>query len=144
MRKPSRLSYNSPTWRDYIYMDPKSVQRPILSPDMKPKKSEEKQVWKEAVGKGIEKGREHANEVYQLMLAELNEDYRGMVLAHHLYELNMLNMSNVNIKNKGTIVTEKEINVNDRIIVLEPNDVFIEQKKWKPFIEIVHGGGSNE
>lgn len=144
MRKPSMLSYNSPTWRDYIYLDPTQVQKPILPPGLKPKNKQEKNAWRSAVEKGINKGKGHALEVYELMLAELNEDYRGMVLAHHLYELNMLNMGDVNIKNKGTIVTEKEINVNDRIIVLEPNDVFIEQKKWKPFIEVVSDSKGGE
>lgn len=141
IRKPSRLSYNSPTWRDYIYLNPEKLVKPLLPEDMRPKNRKAKSVWEMSVKDGYSRGEEHAKSVFSLFLAELNEDFNGMVLAHHLHELNMLNISSIRKMNKGTIVTDKEINVNDRIVRLDPNDVFIERKQWKPHLKVHTGEG---
>lgn len=140
IRKPSRLSYNSPTWRDYIFLNPEKLDKPMLPEDMRPKERGAKDAWERSVKDGYARGQEHAMTVFSLLLAELNEDFNGMVLAHHLFELNMLNISSIKKLNKGTIVTDKEINVNDRVVRLNPNDVFIERKQWKPHLKIHNQG----
>lgn len=137
IRKPAKVSYNSPNWRDYLMADWELIDMPFLPNELKPKNSKEKNIWKEYVSQGYEKGVAHARNLMSLMLARLNEDFNGMVLAHRLYELNMIEFSTLTSMNKGAVVTAKEININDKVVKLNSNDVFKSPENWKPMIKVL-------
>lgn len=136
IRKPASVSYNSINWRHYLLSDWESLDVPFLPKALKPKNNEQSDIWKKYVRIGYERGIEHARDLFSLKLAHLNEDFNGMVLAHRLYQLNMVDFSSLSTLNKGAVVTAKEININDRTVSLNPNDVFKRADQWKPMIKI--------
>lgn len=142
IRKKARYSYNSPTWRDYLLLSSGKISKPILSPGIKPKTQEAKDAWRAAVEDGYEKGIEHAREVFQYKMSELKEDFQGMVLAHHLYQLGMLDVSKLVKLAKGTVVSDDGININEVITQLEGNDKFKPLENWKPMIHVNSAGGA--
>jgi len=139
IRKKARISFNSITWREYIYFDSSEVDRPILNPGLKPKSNEEKKIWRESIDKGFKMGIQHARDLRDYKFAQLNEDYAGMLLSYRLHELNMLSFSGLKQINKGTLVTENAININETQISIEGKDAFKPNKSWKPMIRLLDG-----
>lgn len=143
IRRQASYAYNSPTWRDYLYFGPGEFSKPVLNPGIKPKDDEAKAIWEASVQKGYEKGVSHAREVFQYKMSELTEDFQGMILAHHLYKLNMLDVSRIVKMEKGTVVSEEGININEVVTRMENNDRFKPIESWQPMIR-VHNPGAGK
>lgn len=123
-----------PTWRDYLIINDIG-QGPNIPSDFTLKGKDEKLAWEEGAKIGIEQGEFHAQNEIEYSYAKLKRDYKGMLLAHHLNDLNIISFSNLTKLIKGIIVEEKIINIGLVDYVSNDKDIFNEQSKWVPYIK---------
>lgn len=85
----AKFSSRAPHWRNYLWRSYDSDSL-LPDPELLPRNSEEKSIWRVAVGDGWSKGVEQANEIFDSNMSRLDRDYRGMVRYHMLAMQNMV------------------------------------------------------
>ncbi|MFK5892222.1 MAG: type IV secretory system conjugative DNA transfer family protein [Pseudomonadota bacterium] len=133
--KKASISYNVPSWRNYIYII-EDEDKPTLPSDFKLKGKEEEMTWRNFASKGIQEGRLQANEEVEYQFSKMVRDYKGMVLAHYLNDKHILSFSNLEKFNNGIIVTNTEINIGDTLVNSTDNDKFQRKENWLPLIRL--------
>ena len=131
--KPAELVSNVPTWRDYILIQVNEIP-PTIPNDFKLENSSEKSIWAEFAKKGIEAGAQHARDELDYQYALLIRDYKGMLLARHLNDLNIISFSKIDALDRGIVIEDKMVNIGDVEYISSNMDVFNSLDEWKPLI----------
>ena len=130
----ARVVYEVPSWYSYIHIAT-DKNKPVSPVDFKLENKQEKDIWKQNVKKGIALGKLQALDEFDYQLSLMIRDYKGMLLAHHLNDLGIINFSKLQVVNNGIIVNDKEININDKLISSNQKDIFNHVDNWIPLIK---------
>lgn len=90
----------SPTWRNYLLLDPPSVQLPA---GLKVK-SKDRGLWKRTVDSAWKRGVEHARNSFNERFAMLNRDYAGMGRYYDLERQGAVSMSRVAVESRNGVI----------------------------------------
>ena len=131
--KNANLVYDVPTWRTYINLVTDETP-PVIPTDFKLENSEEKSTWEVYARLGIEAGKQQAIDEFEYQVSLMIRDYKGMLLAKHLYELGIISFSKQETLSRGIIVTDKEVNINDVLVNSSDDDKFNDASQWKAMI----------
>lgn len=80
IKENPRFVYNVPSWKDYIYFNPRPVE--VGHSELHPESKEEIALWKQNVNKGWINGVESAYESLEVKIARLVSDLDGMRRYH--------------------------------------------------------------
>lgn len=82
---PSR--FGQVNWRDYLYLGLSFEKDPLLNDDQRavyPRDDKERMFWKKVVQEGYAAGRDQARQIFEVNLARLKRDFKGMRLYYEL------------------------------------------------------------
>lgn len=113
IKQDARFVTAAPTWRDYLSMPQAGVRMPHRS--VAPKTDAEKRVWHQAVGQGWRSGVAQADEIYELALNELSQDFLGMVTYRKLLSEGKVSKPNIERNNLGVTGNGREMVIGDRV-----------------------------
>ena len=131
--RDARIVYQYPSWRDYLRFEVSDVDIPSM--DLRLKTPREKATWREFAAKGVKIGRQTALAELEMGLAEMVRDYEGMLRALYLDRLGMLRLSRYEVLRNNAVVTDKALNMDDRILHLAEDDVFVAPpSRWRVFV----------
>ncbi len=133
IEKPERFVTTIPSWRNYLYVGLNVISTENqIQPLLKPYTETERNIWKEAVRKGWEAGRDQANEIFNINLARLEREYEGMLRYKILYTKSMVTSPVVNSLFRATAGNGKEMSVNDRIYrITGKSKLNLNSKQWR-------------
>lgn len=133
IKSQARFVTAAPTWRDYLWMNYPTPDRPDNS--LLPKNAVEQSVWNQYVNVGWNSGIDQANNIFSANLARLNSDYRGMVLYRELYEENMVSAPFVATVNLGITGDGNQMSVNDQVLrITALPQLNLAGNTWKPIL----------
>lgn len=133
IKSQARFVTAPPTWRDYLWMDYPTPDRPDNS--LLPKNPVEQSVWNQYVAEGWDSGIRQANNIFSANLARLNTDYKGMVLYRELYQQNMVSAPFVAQTNLGITGNSSQMSINDQVLrITALPQLNLEGNTWKPVL----------
>ena len=127
--RPARLVTAPPVWQAYLLADFEAFD---ASPAMLPESEAERKVWKAAVEKGWDEGVAHADEVFELNLARLVADFRGMLRFGMLARAGMVSVPMLAEGRLGVRVGETTLDVNATVFRITVPARFLGEDSWKP------------
>lgn len=89
IKENARFSHLPPNWRDFLTFNVESYEVGVdsLPSELKPKTSQEKKAFDDAMNRGVEDGVREADAIFSHQLNRLNQSYIGM-LKFHQFVLN--------------------------------------------------------
>lgn len=89
IKENARFSHLPPNWRDFLTFNVESYEVGVdsLPSELKPKTSQEKRAFDDAMNRGVEDGVREADAIFSHQLNRLNQSYIGM-LKFHQFVLN--------------------------------------------------------
>lgn len=112
--EPPRPVRIAPTWRDWLYIGLDSGLRPSAptGEGLLPRDESEQAFWKSEIDRSYEEGRLHADEVFELNLAQLQRTFMGMRRYFDLYK-------------RGIVTAPKIVSASSVVNRTDPNTVLI-------------------
>ena len=144
----ARFAPSAPLWYPYLY-------RPVIAPAappvaLLPKTPVESQAWAQYVAMGWKVGVQQGEMTFKLDLAQLNQDFVGMIRYRTLYDAGKVSAPVVQNYDLGTTGTGRTMRQNDRVqrIVAEPMLQAPAAPLGMPFADSPHphgqGNGQND
>ncbi len=132
---PARIVAQIPTWRDYVVIEDRDDLFDGLAGNaVELKNKAEKDLWEKYAARGIAAGEHQAQVEFEYAISRLKRDYKGMLLAHYLHKLGMIDLSSYQVVDSGVLVTHNAANVKDTVVILTGDDGFLPHDQWQPFI----------
>ena len=127
IESPARIVSRAPTWRDYLMADFAALepQQGYL-----PENGHEEDIWKEGVDLGWKEGLEQARQLFELNMARLVADYRGMLRFHLLAQRGMVSMPRLSEGKLGLKVGKRTLAINETVFRITVPAGFLPQKAW--------------
>jgi len=113
IKSDARFVSAAPTWRDYLFMDQQGIMLPHKS--VAPETGAEKKLWFEMVKKGWRSGVQQADQIYDLALNDLRQDYVGMVTYRKLLAEGKVSKPEIERNNLGVTGSGREMVIGDRV-----------------------------
>ena len=101
----------APLWHTYLFHTFSAPQRPAVLP----KTTGERDLWRQFVAEGWEKGLEQARAGFKINLRRLDQDYQGMIRYSELLEKGMVSSPSVSDQSLGVTGTGTDMRQNDRV-----------------------------
>ena len=108
----ARFAPVSPLWQTYLMRTFSAPEKPL--PNVLPKTAAERDLWKNFVAQGWEKGLMQARETFKIDLRRLERDYTGMIRYSELLEKNMVSAPVVASTNLGVTGNGQNARIDDR------------------------------
>lgn len=136
IQRPAMFVTTTPSWRDYIHMNFEKPERP--NPAVLPVDDEERIVWDRYVQIGWQKGIDQAEIILETSLAQLNTDYKGMLLYQKLLSEHMVSQPYVAKADLGTTGNTARMRLNDRVVrITQPSMLTPENShEWQPILVV--------
>lgn len=123
-----------PNWREYLYMNFSTPEKPNHS--LLPKNRQEQEVWQEYIEKGWNNGIKQADSIFADNLARLKRDYNGMVLYRTLLAQNIVSPPYVAKTNLGITGNDSEMRINDQVLRITALPEFQRSpKQWRAAVD---------
>lgn len=130
---PERFVSNPPGWRQYLLAG-LQVSRDIPA-DIRPKNSDEMTVWRAAVERGWQEGRDSADDTLRSNFSRLTRDYTGMVRYSTLLKQGMITPPVVSEQLQTVTGKPDSMTLGDRVRDLRRHARFeLDKKRWKPSV----------
>jgi len=113
IKSDARFVSAAPTWRDYLFMDQQGIMLPHQS--VAPETPAEKTLWFKTVKKGWRSGADQADQIYELALNDLRQDYVGMVTYRKLLVEGKVSKPEIERNNLGVTGNGREMVIGDRV-----------------------------
>lgn len=128
--KPARFISNPPSWRDYFKANFGITK---ISDALYPRSEEEKEVWKNNVLKGWERGKQQAFSIFLLNLKKISSDVTGMILFQQLAGQGVVSLPHIAEGRLALRVGNDALDLNSRSFKITMHSKFNKEEKWKPF-----------
>ncbi len=130
IERKARITSVAPNWREYLSF-PRNGSPITNNISIKPRNSNEVDLWKKGVRNGYAEGVEQANILLKQSLDRLNRDYIGMLRFHRFLvegkvTLPVLAQSHMEINKNGSSLI-----LNEELLRLTVQSDFAEQEKWQ-------------
>ena len=125
---PARIVSRAPDWRDYLLTDFAAFE---AAPGSVPENSHEQAIWQEGVALGWDEGREQAKELFELNMARLVTDYRGMLHFRMLARQGMVSMPGLAEGHLGLRVGARTLHVNETVFRITQPAAFLPEEAWQ-------------
>lgn len=112
--KQARFVTTPPNWREYLSLNYAYPDSPVIG--LLPKNKEERKIWNLKVTEGWQRGIEQANIIFADNLAQLKEDYNGMVLYRKLLAQHMVSPPYVAKTHLGVTGDADQMQIDDQIL----------------------------
>lgn len=130
---PERFVSNPPTWRQYLLAG-LTVSGDIPT-DIRPRNSDETAVWKAAIEKGWQEGRDSADRTLESNFNRLTRDYTGMVRYSTLLKQGMISPPVVSEQLQSVTGNRDRLMLGDKVRELKQHAGFeLDKKRWKPTV----------
>ena len=123
-----------PNWRSYLYLtgQPPAPPDESLLPDGG--RPAEVALWEDYVARGWAAGVRQAERTFEIKLAELTRDLKGMALYRELLAKDMVTPPRVDEQFLGLTGHRRRMDVNDRLLTIRAAPTFVrQQQRWKPY-----------
>lgn len=131
--KQARFATTVPNWRTFLWLDFKKPQMPDAS--ILPRTGEEKLIWRRYVALGWAEGIKQANKIYRDNLAEIERDYRGMVLYRKLLAQKMVSKPYVAKTELGVTGGGDNMSINDQVLRISALPALqADSQTWDPAV----------
>ena len=123
-----------PSWRIYLMADNfPNPEQP--HPALLPRTEAERDVWREGVLNGWNRGIVESNYLYSDNVARLTRDYKGVLLFHMLAAEKILTEPNLAKANFGVHVSNNKMFIDQKVFrITKPSEFNKDSKKWKTLI----------
>lgn len=128
IEQPARIVSRAPDWRDYLLADFAAFE---AAADTVPETSHEQAVWQEGVALGWDEGREQARELFELNMARLVTDYRGMLHFRMLARQGMVSMPHLAEGRLDLRVGARTLHVNETVFRITQPAAFLPKEAWR-------------
>jgi defect-in-organelle-trafficking protein DotC len=108
---PARIVSTPPSWRGYMQADTGDMKP---SPEMVPETSDERAAWNAAVVEGWSDGVLHADEVFDMNMAQLVADYRGILRFKMLADKGYVSIPTLAEGNLGVQAGSNVLNIDQK------------------------------
>ena len=126
----ARFVTNTPTWRDYLWLDYESPETPDKS--LLPKNKEEQAIWEKYIEDGWNAGRLQAEFIFKENVNRLQRDLNGMIRYRKLLAQNMVSPPYVATLDLGITGDSSNLTVNDRVLRITAfPSLQTKGKQWK-------------
>lgn len=130
---PERFVSNPPTWRQYLLAG-LGINTDIPT-EIRPKNGDEEKVWRAAIEKGWQEGRESADRTLESNFGRLTRDYTGMVRYSTLVQQGMITPPVVSEQLQSVTGSKDKLMLGDKVRDLKQRAGFeLDKKRWKPTI----------
>lgn len=132
--KPARLVSNAPNWRQYLIFKPGSV---IKFPHevLMPKNELERELWSKWIDEGWERGVEQANFEMQSRVANLGDEFLGMVRYARLVKQGMITPAQVAESTQSIVGSGNQMIIDQKQVrIAAPASLNPDSKNWKAVI----------
>lgn len=130
IKADARMVSMPPSWRDYLIRYLSATDN--VSSEILPRNPDERVLWREAAEKGWRDGIEQANSLFDLNMARLERDYRGIIRFQRLAKQGVVSMPQIAKGDLGIRVEEKTLSLGERIYRITDESSFQEFSIWKP------------
>lgn len=131
--KQARFVTTPPNWREYVSLNYIQPDPPVLT--LLPKNPEEQKIWDYYVTEGWRRGVEQANVIFADNLAQLKQDYNGMILYRKLLAQNMVSPPHVAKTHLGVTGDDREIHIDDQVLRITAHPgLKPDSRVWKPAV----------
>ena len=127
--QPARIVSTAPIWEAYLLKDFDAFDGTL---EVMPRTSDEKTSWRLGVEKGWDEGVAHADEVFDMNMARLVSDYRGMLRFKMLAKAGMLSIPVLAEGRLGVRVGDKTLDVNQTVFRITAPAGFRGSQHWTP------------
>ncbi|EPT3147113.1 TPA: type IV secretory system conjugative DNA transfer family protein [Yersinia enterocolitica] len=128
-----RFVSNPPSWRQYLLAG-LAVNTDIPT-EIAPKNGAEEKVWRAAIEKGWQEGRESADRTLESNFNRLTRDYAGMVRYSTLVQQGMITLPVVSEQLQSVTGSQDKLMLGDKVRDLKQRAGFeLDKKRWKPII----------
>ncbi|MHA3670807.1 type IV secretory system conjugative DNA transfer family protein [Yersinia enterocolitica] len=128
-----RFVSNLPSWRQYLLAG-LAVNTDIPT-EIAPKNGAEEKVWRAAIEKGWQEGRESADRTLESNFNRLTRDYAGMVRYSTLVQQGMITLPVVSEQLQSVTGSQDKLMLGDKVRDLKQRAGFeLDKKRWKPTI----------
>ena len=104
-------------------------------PALLPRTEAERDVWREGVLNGWNRGIVESNYLYSDNVARLTRDYKGVLLFHMLAAEKILTEPNLAKANFGVHVSNNKMFIDQKVFrITKPSEFNKDSKKWKTLI----------
>jgi len=134
--KPAQLVSLAPDWRSYLLTASLPAVQPV-EPSLLPKNSAERLLWEAAVEEGWKLGLQHAENLFEVSLARLVRDIRGMIRFKALVAQGMVSLPQYAEGHLGIQVGADSLDVDQRVFRLILPSRFMDVDNWKPVLKRV-------
>ncbi len=110
----ARFVTTAPDWHQYLWMDYMKPDRPMRT--LLPQDAYEQQIWDYYILIGWYEGIKQANNIFATNVAQLKEDFNGMILYRKLLAQNMVSPPYVAQTDLGVTGDQSEINIDDQVL----------------------------
>lgn len=128
---PPRFVTAPPTWREYLWMQYKTPEKPnsILLPE----NANERTVWNQYINVGWKEGIKQADQIFAVNLGRLKRDFNGMILYRQLLAQNMVSAPFVAKSDLGVTGNSKMMRINDQVLrITATSKLNTDPSQWKP------------
>ncbi len=133
IESPPRFVTAPPTWREYLWMDYPTPDKPVSS--LLPRTAEERKIWNDAVAEGWQDGIQQANSIFSANMGRLKRDYNGMITYNVLLAQNMVTAPYVAKTELGVTGDDNQLRINDQVLRITATSRLIpNSKKWKAVV----------
>jgi defect-in-organelle-trafficking protein DotC len=130
---PERFVSNPPSWRQYLLAG-LGINTDIPT-EIQPKNGSEEKVWRAAIEKGWQEGRESADRTLESNFSRLTRDYTGMVRYSTLMQQGMITPPVVSEQLQSVTGSSDKLMLGDKVRDLKQRAEFeLDKKRWKPTI----------
>lgn len=132
---PERFVSNPPSWRTWLLAGLSTAATAGPESGILPKNSDEKEIWRKAIEKGWQDGREGADHTLEANFNRLTRDYRGMLLYSTLLRQGFISRPEISDEQQTVSGNRQKLVTGDRVRRLREHAGFTPEKRnWKPVI----------
>ncbi|MGR7464132.1 type IV secretory system conjugative DNA transfer family protein [Klebsiella aerogenes] len=132
---PARFVSNPPTWRSYLLLGLASDRIPAPDVSVRPKNSDEDDVWQDAIHKGWAEGRLAADHTLEANFHRLTRDYTGMLRYSTLLHQGLIRAPFITEQQQSVTSNDQQLMLGDKVKRIKTRAGFVVNKgMWKPAI----------
>ncbi|EML8490016.1 type IV secretory system conjugative DNA transfer family protein [Salmonella enterica subsp. enterica] len=132
---PARFVSNPPTWRTYLLVGLSSDRIPAPDNSVRPKNSDEQDVWEAAIQKGWSEGREAADHTLESNFNRLTRDYVGMLQYSTLLQQGLIEAPDITEHQQSVTGSREQLLIGDKVrTIKDPAGFIVNKGQWQPVI----------
>jgi defect-in-organelle-trafficking protein DotC len=129
---PARVVSTAPNWRNY-FPSPSAFSTSMMpDPSLLPKNDVERKIWSDAAQDGWNEGVSQANQIAEIDLNKLEQDFLGMIMFKKLSIQGMVSVPFLANGNLGIVVKGRSLSIDEMNFRLTGQPAFQAPQNWTP------------